>query len=188
MVKKGKSGKATGTITRRKVAPRKAFVTVGTHRVEGPGTVFPVVKLNPRRMASALERTYRVRGSRELLAIKDLFQLSSAELGSLFGNVRRQAIDQWFENGVPTDRVAEVDRVAQVANQFATVFKKQRLPAIVRGPMNGLDGRSVLEVLRTEGVEPIYELFRMMSALVPGAEPIRAGEFSRKEARTVAAR
>lgn len=146
------------------------------------------VKLTPRRMADALTRTYRRKGMRELVTIKDLFQLSSAELGELFGGVRRQAIDQWFDVGVPTERVADVDRVAQVASNLGTIFKKQRLPAIIRGPMQALDNRSIYDVLRTEGVAPIQELFRRWAALIPGAEPIRAGELSdRTDAVSVAA-
>lgn len=134
-------------------------------------------------MADAFSRAYRLRGARELLTIKDLFQLSSAELGELFGGVRRQAIDQWLEGGVPTDRVADVDRVAQVATTLGTIFKKQRLPAIVKEPMHGLDNRSIYEVLKAEGVAPVQELFHMLGAMVPGAKPIHAGEFPRRNVR-----
>ncbi|TAM73282.1 hypothetical protein EPN44_14220 [bacterium] len=146
------------------------------------------VKLSTRRVAEALERTFRVRGSRELLKVRSSFQLSAPELGQLFG-VSRQAIDKWIERGVPTDRVVDVDRVAQVATTLEKIFKRQRLPAIVRGPMRGLDNRSIYDVLKTEGVRPIQGLFHMLGALVPGAEPIRAGEsFERKDALTIAAR
>ncbi len=179
VMSKSKSGKR-GKVTTRKTVGRKAnvYTHTGPRRIEGPGISFPVVKLDARRMASALERTYRTQGSRELVTIKDLFQLTSSELGVLFGNVSRQAIDQWFENGVPTERVADVDRVAEVAEALGRTFKTQRLPAIVRGPMAVFDNRSIFDVLRTDGVGPLHEFFRRLEALIPGAEPIRAGEYA----------
>jgi hypothetical protein len=138
------------------------------------------VRFSVQALAKAKTRAFRAQGSRELLTIKNAFQLSSPELGSIFGGVSRQAIDKWLEDGVPNDRVAEVSRVAQIAEELARLFKAQRLPAIVRGPMRGLDNRSILEVLSSEGSTPIYLLFRMLRELVPGAEPIRREATARR--------
>ncbi|HTU69545.1 MAG TPA: hypothetical protein VMF11_04415 [Candidatus Baltobacteraceae bacterium] len=173
----------------KKATARKALADKGGRKLAGDRSVpLPVdapvkpitshkpmkpVRLSVQALAKADTRAFRAQASRELLIIRNAFQLSSPELGSIFG-VTRQAIDKWFEGTVPNNRVADVSRVAQVAEELALLFKKQSLPAIVRGPMRGLGNRSVLDVLRTEGPAPMYEFFRMMRELIPGARPVSA--------------
>lgn len=110
--------------------------------------------------------------SRSLAAIRTAFDLSVGELAELFGGIGEQVVEQWLNRGVPADRCDEVDQIAEIAGELRRMFKPQRLPAIVRGKMAGLDNRSIIDVLKTEGSEPIHELFRALDALIPGAEPI----------------
>lgn len=182
MATPGKKPKA-----RKAGSPRRAGTPAAAgHRVLQESASPFRFKLSARAVADAMDRAFRARGSRELLTIKSAFQLSSAELGELFGGVSRQAVEQWMERGVPIERAADVDRIAEVTLELRKRFKQQRLPAIARRPMTVFGNRSILTTLKTEGVGPIHEFFRRWEALVPGAEPISVGDFSKSNA--VAAR
>ncbi|MBV9402891.1 MAG: hypothetical protein JO018_04090 [Candidatus Eremiobacteraeota bacterium] len=93
---------------------------------------------------------------RSIALIQETFALSDGELGALF-NVSRQAAQQWKMRTVPPSRVADVARVADLAQLLKRRLKPERLPQIVRTPGRGLQGRTVLEVLKRHGVEPVYE-------------------------------
>jgi transcriptional regulator with XRE-family HTH domain len=95
--------------------------------------------------------------------IKELFGLSDAELASLFG-VKRQALAYWRTHGVPPGRMADVDRISELAERFGRTFKPARIPQIVRTPGRGLSNRTVLEVLAKDGPQPIFDyLYRLLS-------------------------
>ena len=85
--------------------------------------------------------------------------------------MRRRTIDQWFSVGVPFRNAAAVDRIANLTIDLNRLFKTQRLPTIAREKLTGLDMRTMLEVLRTEGTDPMYEFLRGLHGLVPGADP-----------------
>jgi hypothetical protein len=57
--------------------------------------------------------------------------------------------------------------------KLQVVIKPERLLVIVRAPMRRLNGRGVLDVLKTDGPQPIDELVRMMTVLVHGTAPVR---------------
>jgi hypothetical protein len=132
----------------------------------------PRIRLTPDVMAQAFARVFRRRGARSLFTVQKVFQLSPAELGQLFG-VRRPTIEQWLSEGVPIRHAAIVDRIAELALYLNHLFKTQRLPEVAREKLSGLDNRSVLEVLRTEGCDPMYKLLRALHELIPDADPIR---------------
>jgi hypothetical protein len=129
------------------------------------------IRLTPDVMAQALERVFRRRGARALFTVQKIFQLSSAELGQLFG-VRPRTIEQWLSAGVPIRYAADVDRIAELAIYLKRLFNSQRLPTVAREKLTGLDNRSMLEVLRTEGTDPMYMFLRSLHELIPGADPI----------------
>jgi hypothetical protein len=130
------------------------------------------VRLTPEVMAEAFARVFRRRSARALFTVQKIFQLSAAELGRLFG-VRRRTIEQWFSAGVAIRCAAKVDRVAELAIYLNQLFKPERLPTVAREKLAGLDNRSMLEVLRTEGTDPMYSFLRSLHELIPGADPIR---------------
>jgi transcriptional regulator with XRE-family HTH domain len=119
---------------------------------------------------------FNEKAQRQLDAIRTTLQLTGAELADLFG-VSRQAVEQWMGHRVPTERAADIDRLAEVTEELAKRFKAQRLPAIARGPLPLLDDRSILETLTTQGVQPLYEFFRRWASYIPNAEPIRARDY-----------
>lgn len=129
------------------------------------------VQLNPAAMARSFARAFRRRGVRSLITVQRAFQLSPVELGRLFG-VRRRTIEHWLSTGVPIRKAAIVDRVAELATYLDKLFKARRLPTIAREKLAGLDNRSMLEVLRSEGTDPMYTFLRGLNELIPGASPI----------------
>jgi hypothetical protein len=122
-------------------------------------------------MERVFAHTFRRRGARGLFTVQKVFQLSLAELGQLFG-VRRRTIEHWLSAGVPIRYAADVDRIAELAIYLNRLFKSQRLPTVAREKLTGLDNRSMLEVLRTEGADPMYLFLRSLHELIPGADPI----------------
>jgi len=99
--------------------------------------------------------------------IRSAFGLSYAELAALF-HVSRPAVQQWRLNGVPPERAADVDRIRELAAVFALRFIPARVPQIVRTPGRGLGERSVLDVLATSGVEPVYAYLERLFSYTPG--------------------
>lgn len=103
--------------------------------------------------------------------IRGIFDLSETELGELFA-VSRQAISHWRVHGIPPHRAADVDRVAELAQYLAREFMPERLPQIVRtrglNADDSLAGHSFLEVLRTQGVMPIYRHLEQLFAYTGG--------------------
>ena len=99
--------------------------------------------------------------------IRAAFDLSETELGSLFG-ITRQAVSHWRAHGIPPHRSADVARVAELAEYLVREFLADRLPQIVRTPgrhkNDGLGGRTFLDVLRADGVMPIYRHLEQLFA------------------------
>ncbi|HEX8691171.1 MAG TPA: antitoxin Xre/MbcA/ParS toxin-binding domain-containing protein [Longimicrobium sp.] len=99
------------------------------------------------RLATLAHEVLRIAGSATALEeIQQVLGLSSAEAAALFG-VSRQAVDQWRRNGVPAERVADVERVRDVAQVLYEELIPERIPQVVRNPARGLGGRSILDVL-----------------------------------------
>ncbi|MGB6986452.1 MAG: helix-turn-helix transcriptional regulator [Candidatus Aquilonibacter sp.] len=96
-----------------------------------------------------------VSAQEQLGFIREALGLSKTELGRLLG-VRRQALDQWA-GSVPADRTARVNRLIELAQFLQRRLVPARIPQIIRTPAKGLDGRTILDVLASSGVEPIYE-------------------------------
>jgi len=91
----------------------------------------------------------------QITYILNLFGLSETELGGLF-HVNRQAVNQWRKRSIPAQRAAQVDRIVEFGQFLQRRLIPERIPTIVRTPAKGLDGRTMLDVLRTEGVAPLY--------------------------------
>jgi hypothetical protein len=105
-------------------------------------------------------------GAKELDFIQAIFGLSETELARLFG-VTRPAVAKWRMRGVPVERVADVDRVSELAGYFRKRFIAGRIPQIVRNPGKGLGGKSVLQTVAMRGVEPIYAYLERLFSYTP---------------------
>lgn len=82
--------------------------------------------------------------------IRRTLDLSMPELGRIF-RVSRQAVEQWAQRGIPAERRADVDRVREGCAWLRSVFKAERIPSIARTPARALDGRTMLQLLESEG-------------------------------------
>jgi len=78
--------------------------------------------------------------------IAETLELSETELGRLFG-VSRQAVGQWRERGVPSNRMTRVTTVAAICDLLAHQLKPERIPGIARRPAKAYDGLSILEMI-----------------------------------------
>ena len=105
-------------------------------------------------------------GAAALDEIRGTFGLSEAELSELF-SVSRPAVTRWRAAGVPVERGADVDRVRELAGYFQRRFIPVRIPQIVRNPGRGLGGKTVLEVVRESGVEPVYAYLEKLFSYAP---------------------
>ena len=72
--------------------------------------------------------------------------LSQAEAARLFG-VSRQAIGKWRRRGVPAERVRAVADLAAATDLLVHYLKRDRIPAVVRRPIQALGGLSLVELL-----------------------------------------
>jgi len=107
-------------------------------------------------MAAAAGTRGRDRASNALLdGIRATLGLSETELADAFG-VRAPSIAGWRQGGIPAGRRASVERLADLAHVLRRELKASRIPQIVRTPDEWLGGRTMLDVIRTEGPEPIY--------------------------------
>jgi hypothetical protein len=98
---------------------------------------YRLVELAIRGMSPPLERLQHALG------------LSNAELGGVFG-VSRQAIDQWKDRGIPSDRRGQVADLLGVVDLLDRKLKPGRLPLVARRPASVFGGRSLLELAASD--------------------------------------
>jgi hypothetical protein len=83
--------------------------------------------------------------------------LTDTELGRLFG-VRRQAIGQWRERGIPAARQAKAATLAATAGLLGRQLKAERIPGIVRKPARAYGGLSALEMIERDHHAELQEI------------------------------
>lgn len=83
--------------------------------------------------------------SRPLDRITRLWDVSASQIGKMFG-VSRQAATTWLHDGPPAARADQIALLDQSTNLLAQWIKRERIPAVVRRPIDQLGGRSRLEV------------------------------------------
>ncbi|GEM_PF-3419923 len=98
--------------------------------------------------------------------IRRILGLSDPELARILG-VTRQALEQWRKRGIPAERSADVDRLAAAADWLSEELIAERIPQIVRTPVPGLGGRTMLDFAKQEGslawLEHLAMLFSMQT-------------------------
>ena len=94
-----------------------------------------------------------------LRRIMDAFELSKTELASLFG-VRRQAVDQWLERGVPSERQEKVQTLIAICDLLERKLKPGRLAGIARRPADAYGGKTMLELIAADQHRELLELVR----------------------------
>lgn len=94
-----------------------------------------------------------------LVRVMDAFELSKTELASLFG-VRRQAVDQWFERGVPSDRQEKVQTLVAICDLLERKLKPGRLAGVARRPADAYGGKTMLELIAAGRHRELLKLVR----------------------------
>jgi hypothetical protein len=74
-----------------------------------------------------------------------LWDLSATQLGSMFG-ISRQAASKWLADGAPASRRDQVALLGQATDLLDQWVKRERIPAVVRRPVESLGGRTRLDV------------------------------------------
>jgi hypothetical protein len=92
--------------------------------------------------------------------------LDKVETGFLFG-ITRQGVDRWHKRDIPTDRVADVESVAEIASALHARFTPERIHQIVRQPLPGLSGRNILDAIRAGSFASILNMLNRAFSYMP---------------------
>jgi hypothetical protein len=102
--------------------------------------------------------------NRDALAhVLAVWGLSRTDAGEVFG-VTRQAVSKWLAAGAPSDRAVAIADLAAATDILVRHLARDRIPAVVRRPAPNLDGRSLLDVLTTDGARAVLEAGEAMFA------------------------
>lgn len=80
-----------------------------------------------------------------LQLLRDTWQLDDDTLASMCGASTDQT-RQWLREGVPAGHATSVVPLVEAAEHLSSRFRVAQIPAVVRRPVVGLDGRSVVDV------------------------------------------
>jgi citrate lyase alpha subunit len=89
--------------------------------------------------------------------------LSQTDAGEAFG-VTRQAVSKWLAAGAPGDRAVAIADLAAATDILVRHLTRDRIPAVVRRPAANLGGRSLVDVLATDGARAVLEACEAMFA------------------------
>lgn len=87
------------------------------------------------------------------------WELSVTDLARLFG-VRRQAVQQWLQEGVPASRQPKLATILHIADLLERNLVPQRIPAVVRSPAQAYGGVSMLDAIAGDRHEQMLQLVR----------------------------
>lgn len=91
--------------------------------------------------------------------LMDAFELSKTRFASLFG-VRRQAVDQWLERGVPSERQEKVQTLIAICDLLERKLKPGRLAGVARRPADAYGGKTMLELIAADQHRELLGLVR----------------------------
>ena len=116
-------------------------------------------------MATALHYPHPtgVDAAMQIAFVEDALGLSDSDLAKLFA-VKRQAVAGWRKSGLPAERAAGMDRLVELTQFMQRRLVPARIPTIVRTAARGLRGKTMLAVLSSDGVEPIYRYFAQLAS------------------------
>ena len=103
----------------------------------------------------------RRRAGQSLARVIETWKLSQAEAARLFG-VSRQAVGKWLEQGAPAGRARAVADLAAATELLTHYLKRDRIPAVVRRPIRGLDGDSLMDLLARGDTQAVLTACRDM--------------------------
>lgn len=101
------------------------------------------------------------RGGDQLGRVLQVWGLSQAEAGRLFG-VTRQAVAKWAAGGVPVERATSVADLAAATDLLVRYLQRDRIPAVVRRPAANLGGRSLVDLVADGDTRGVLDACRAM--------------------------
>ena len=75
----------------------------------------------------------------------------------MFG-VKRQAIAQWIEGGVPPARTQKLNAILRLADVLERNLKRERIAGVVRQPAEAYGGLSMLAMIEGDRHDELVEL------------------------------
>ena len=82
------------------------------------------------------------------------WQMTVTEMATLFG-VRRQAVGQWLDDGVPAVRLPKLATMQRIAELLERNLLLERIPAVVRAPSDRWNGATMLDLIATDRHEEL---------------------------------
>lgn len=99
------------------------------------------------------------RGGSELERLVNAWGLTITDVARLFG-VRRQAVQQWLEEGVPAARQPKLLTILEIADLLERNLRPERIPGVVRAPAEAYEGHSMLELIAADRHQELLESVR----------------------------
>jgi len=94
-----------------------------------------------------------------LKRVMELLELDRIELAGLF-DVKRQAVEQWEQRGVPVDRQAKLVTIVAIVELLGQKLLPSVLPGVVRRKAPAYQGRSMLQMIAEDKHEALLESIR----------------------------
>ena len=85
--------------------------------------------------------------------------LTVTDVARLFG-VRRQAVQQWLDEGVPGARQPKLHTILETADLLERNLLPERIPGIVRARSEAYGGRSMLDLITNDRQDELLESVR----------------------------
>lgn len=74
--------------------------------------------------------------------------------------MRRQAVDQWLERGVPSERQEKVQTLVAICDLLERKLRPGRLAGVARRPADAYGGKTMLELIAADQHRELLELVR----------------------------
>jgi hypothetical protein len=82
------------------------------------------------------------------------WHMTITEMGTLFG-VRRQAVGQWLDDGVPAVRLPKLATMLRLADLLERNLLAERIPAVVRTPSDRWNRATMLDLIAADRHEEL---------------------------------
>ncbi len=90
-----------------------------------------------------------------------VWNISQTEAARVFG-VSRQAVSKWLRQGIPPERATAISDLAAATDLLVLHLKRDRIPAVVRRPIQTLGGVTLMDLLAQGDTRTLLETCRDM--------------------------